>query len=395
MKLIKYTFLFLIVVACVEEIDVIEDSNNFENLLVVEATITNQLIKQEIRLSRAYELNSEGPIAESNAEVKILDNNGQEYIFQETELGMYQSANSFAAQPNIEYTLVINTQEGKTYQSLAVKLTQETQLDEIYAERGFNENGEEGMSIFVDSFDPTSSSHYYRYDYEETYKVIAPYYSPFELVIISRNPPFELDLQLKDEQQQVCYATDQSKEIVITNTNALSEDRVSGFRVRFLHKNNRIISHRYSILVTQYVQSREAYSFYETLKSISSTENILSETQPGFIIGNISSKTNTNDKVFGFFEVSSSSSKRLYFNYADEFPGEELPFLSCPFTAPVISTLGSPPSSPIINHLDNGFKYFGVNDGQIEDAGPYLLVSPICGDCTFLGDNTPPIWWEE
>ena len=59
--------------------------------------------------------------------------------------------------------------------------------------------------------------------------------------------------------------------------------------VRFINRNNYIISHRYSILVRQFVQSNEAFTFYETLNDLSRNESLFSETQPGFLAGNVSS----------------------------------------------------------------------------------------------------------
>jgi len=363
--------------SCVEEIPL--ETQTFESLLVIEATITNEIKQQEIKLSRSFKFGDTIPSQETGATVKIIDDVINTYAFSESEPGVYKSQSAFAAQPNRNYALSIVTTNGNEYTSSEMQLTQPTSIDSLYVERDFNENGIEGVSVYVDSFDPNSNSHYYRYDYEETYKVIAPFYSPLEL------DPISFELSLKEEQEQICYAKNNSKEIIITNTKAFTEDRVERFRVRFLKRSDYSISHRYSILVTQYVQSREAYSFYEALKKISSIESILSETQPGFILGNIISKSNSDEKVFGFFDVSSSHSKRVYFNYADLFPGEALPFISCPFIAPDIPAL--------IYRLDNGFKYFDMNAGQIMDGGPFLLVSPICGDCTFLGENTLPSWW--
>jgi len=74
---------------------------------------------------------------------------------------------------------------------------------------------------------------------------------------------------------------------------------------------------RYSIFVKQYVQNFAAHTFYQTLKDISGSESILSQTQPGFFAGNIKSDDNPNEKVIGFFDVSSVSNKRIFFNFSD------------------------------------------------------------------------------
>ncbi|MGV6831031.1 MAG: DUF4249 domain-containing protein [bacterium] len=387
---------FSLLFGCVEEIDLNSEAP-LESVLVVEGTITNELKFQEIRLSRSYELESDGPAIESNANVVVNVSDGNSYSFTQNADGVYTSTQAFAAIPNVQYELTIQTSDGKQYFSTEMTLTTDTGIDNLYLERGLNENDDEGIGIFVDAFDPTGTSQFYRYTYEETYKIIAPFWVPQDLVVVSRDPPFAFTFELKEEEQQICFGNDKSTEIIIENTNDLVEDRVDGFRVRFINRNNYIMSHRYSILVTQFVQSPEAHEFYRTLKELSTEDNIFSNTQPGLLLGNIRNSNDITEPVAGFFEVVSTDSARIYFNYADEFPGEPLPpyVSTCGFSAPDV-TRPFATSSPLIQALDAGFKYYSENDGSVELAnGPYFLVESFCGNCTVLGSNVQPDFWEE
>ena len=47
-------------------------SSNYQNYLVVEATLTNGLKKQEVKLTRTYRLEERESTAEQNANVKVL-----------------------------------------------------------------------------------------------------------------------------------------------------------------------------------------------------------------------------------------------------------------------------------------------------------------------------------
>jgi len=381
--------------SCIEEIDV-KTEDEFTSSLVIEAIITNQEINQKILLSRAYLLEDSGPFPESNAQVSITDSNNNNYQFEETEPGLYESSSIFAAEPNLEYKLNIITSNGRVYSSDNMVLTQQTTIDDLYFERGFNENNDEGVLVKVDSYDPTGNSEFYRFTYEETFKIIAPLYSPLELVVIDPNSiPVQFALEVKEEQQQVCFRTDLSNNIVIGSTSLIDEDRLSGFRVRFVSRDNYSISHRYSILVTQYVQSLQGHEFYKSLKELSENESILSETQPGFISGNVFSVSDADEKVIGFFEVSSADSRRIYFNYEDLFPGEDLPpyIISCTLFSPeLINPAGS---SPLLDAVNSGNMYYAPNDDQMESEGPYDLTQPACGNCTVLGNNVPPDFWVE
>jgi len=412
------------IISCTEEIPLNTESG-FESVIVIEAVITNEFKHQEILLTRSFLLEDESPAPENNASVKLLSSNGDSFTFQDTGSGVYKSTNEFQAVPDQIYTLEITTNDGKQYASSGTSLTQETQIDDLFVERDQNENGDEGVSIYINSFDPTNNSKYYRYQYEETYKVIAPLYSPQELIILNNDffyPPeflngfntidqvtdFFFELQIKDEQTQICYNTVNSNTIILTDTNSIPEDRVERFRVRFLNEENYIISHRYSILVRQYVQSEAAHEYYKTLKEFSTSESILTENQIGFLEGNITAIQNPEEKVVGYFQVSSVDSRRIYFNYSDLYPGEPIPpfYVSCDYTvSPVLleeDFAHNITNSPVIDALNSNHIFYQIDEYGSTNAfispfshKPFNLVLRPCGDCTLVGDNTVPDFWEE
>jgi len=405
--------------SCVDEIPL--ETESFESILIVEATITNQNKQQIILLSRSYKLGGSGPIKESGASVKIIDDAMNTYIFMESEPGKYISQVAFAAQSNRDYSLSIIASNGKEYAANEKQLTQPTSIDNLYVERDFNENEIDGVSVYVDSYDATGSSKYYRHEYEETYKIIAPLYSTEELIsngvefpILEDNTPnfnsleelidFLVTRQLRAEQEQICYKTVNSNSIMLANTSNLAEDKLEKYRVRFIGMSNPEIRHRYSVLVRQFVQSREAFVFYETLNGFSDSESVLSEDQPGFLEGNVFSVDNKNENVFGFFEVTSVDEKRIFFNYEDVFPNESLPlyFVDCDeFYTPALlkedfahNWIGS----PLVDAINEGYQFFDENVDSNNSPflfAPFRLVLEPCGDCTFLGTNNIPDFWEE
>ncbi len=405
MKPITYLVFGLIVLlsfSCVEEIDFATYTETFESALVVEATITNEYKQQQVKLSRTYKIEEDGPNPETGAQVTLLVN-GSPISFVETENGMYLSETAFAAQHNADYQLKVITSNGRKYSSTPIQLTQETQIDNIYAERITNEFGEDGIAIRIDSFDPTSNSRFYRYEYEETYKIIAPFYSGSKLIVTGNvYPNCSVQLVSRDEDVRTCFKTDFSTNIILTSTQDLQEDIVEGFQVCFLNKNNFKISHRYSVLVKQYVQQPEAFLYYSKLKDIAEQDsNLFSQLQPGFLNGNIFSETNTEEKVVGYFEVASVSKKRIFFNYTDFYPDEPLPpyVISCVPFAPKLSVSGlggSGRCGELITSLEaDRITFWDINSFPEPGEGPYLVVIKECGDCTALGTNEVPDFWVE
>ncbi|MGK0175868.1 MAG: hypothetical protein ACI9AT_002255, partial [Ulvibacter sp.] len=228
--------------------------------------------------------------------------------------------------------------------------------------------------------------------YEETYKIIAPRWVPQDLVLLDELT-CAVDLRpTRPQEERVCYNTVTSTTINQVSTNSLTEDRVMGHLVRFINSEDFIISHRYTILVNQYIQSSAAYTYFETLNNFASEESLFSQIQPGYFEGNVSSETNPNEKVIGFFDVSSVSSQRLYFNYEEFYPDEPLPPLeyNCQeFELQQLTISGN--CGTLISGLltDNVVYYSGSS------VGPFNMVFRACGDCTALGNNVAPGFWED
>jgi len=389
-SILCYLILFIFLCSCTEQYAL--QTNTFENALVIEATITNELKKQEIKITRTYRLEEEVPTIETGATVTVTDNENNEYIF-ELINGVYVSQTEFQAVPNRKYRLNITTDQGKSYYSTLQTLTTVNEIQSIDATVK-TRNGDRGVEINVNSYDPTRSSKYYRYQYEETYKIVAPMWDDEMTRVAPLQPGEEHQAILilpRTKETRTCYTTKKEDEIIVTSTNNLNEDRVK-FPIRFISNQNYIITHRYSILVYQYIQTIEAYTFYKTLKEISGSESILSQNQPGFFYGNIKSTDNPNEKVIGFFEVASVSSKRIFFNYSDLFPNEPIPpyFIDCTERqyddcfSPTPECKGAALRSAISGNLLVHLGHSGIT---------FLMVPPPCGDCTSFSSNIIPSFW--
>ncbi|MFT5737252.1 MAG: hypothetical protein ACJAU2_001566 [Maribacter sp.] len=395
------TLIILAVSSCVEPFDIsseIQNGANIETLLVVEATITNELKQQEVLLGRgrSFANDSIQPVMQ-NANVSVVDDQGTIFSFTEIEPGRYLSDQSFQAFENTAYQLKIQTSSGSAYDSELVSLPAQSEIGNIYTERITNDLGVEGVAIYVDAEIIPNETPFLRYQYEETYKIIAPLWSPLDMVVTDPNPPYGFALVAREQEERVCYGTQLSNRIIQTSNLSITGNTVNRNLVRFISKDDFIISHRYSILLRQLGQSADAHSFYRTLNEQAGNESVFTEIQPGFVAGNMSSTTNPNEKVLGYFEVANESSARLFFNYEDLFPDENLPpyAIACGFLgAPSIITLAE--TSPLKNVIDSGFFiYVRDNNGEVAGGGPYLTARRACGDCTVLGSNRVPEFWIE
>ncbi|WP_397446943.1 DUF4249 domain-containing protein [Polaribacter sp. R77954] len=383
---------FLIIFSCVEPIEI--ENLSFDNLLVVEASITNQLKKHHVQLSRTFQLNDDSIKNETGATVTISNSNGTIYTFTEVSNGQYESSIAFQATNNNTYTLNITTKDGNTYSSTPETLTATSQINCLSTNIEASTDGLDGVAIYVESSSTNESAKYYRYTFEETYKITPPFWSDKELMVISNSFPYRVAVVEKTIENKNCYKTLNSTDILVAETASLEENSVI-FPVNFMLDTNFKIAERYSILVKQFVITPSAYNYFNTLKRLSSSDNVFAQSQPGFISGNISSNNNENEKTIGFFQVSTVSEKRLFFNFADVFPDKtfEYPY-DCDFAAPILYDSFSQ-SSPLVDLINRGsYTYYSENNlGQSALEGPYLMVPSVCGDCTVLGSNVKPEFW--
>ncbi len=402
----------LIFIGCVERFT--PKTLVFENNLVVDALLTNENKRHMVKLARTYRFEDEEPILETNARVQIKDNLGATYEFIETDTGTYLSSTSFSAVPGNSYQLSIGTTDGASYVSDPVVAPNNIPISNLSAERLVNDFGEEGVGILLDNTNNSSAPTYFRYEYEETYKIVAPNYDPFEFEIIDYTPCdgnfYEVGIKLRTEEQRICFGFQKSVGVAQATTTSLTNNDLVDFQIRFIDRTNYIISHRYSILVRQYTQTQDAYAYYEELGNFSSSDNIFSQIQPGFLLGNIESVNEPDEKVLGYFEVASVDQERVYFNYADLFPGEALPpyAVNCETPGnPLLVGLGyhcdgmgncdGACESPLIEAILAGIVVFhSVNENRSADQpGPYFTLPSPCGDCTKLGSNVVPDFWED
>lgn len=432
---IYFLFIGLFFTSCVDVLDIEEITNSDgSGLLVVEAILTDEFKNQVVYLSRSdnrSDLERDTTFipfltpglrprdtvnVEEGAIVRLLSNDGREFNFTETKAGTYNSDEIFALQMGTAYQLEIITTEGDEYVSESVEIQGKATIDNLYAERAVSETGAEGVAIFVDSQPNNGLTENYRFVYEETYKVIAPLWADqeFKLTDYTLCPESDYTLEVVDRevQNRVCYNTIDSNTVLQTSTFNSTTDNVERFMVRFIGMDNFIITHRYSILVKQYVQSLESYTFYETLRKFSSSESLFSQIQPGELLANISRKDGEREAILGWVEAVSVSEERIFFDFEDIFPEEELPpypfncqllsvqerILWCPRGAPEQLFDGCPPGA-IEGIVGNFYTYYAGDESELAPnsacPGPYVVAPNICGDCRFLGDNVEPEFWIE
>lgn len=257
-KIIAIIILSSVFTSCEDVIDV--DLETSEPRLVVEASI-NWLKNtpgnhQQIRLSKTAPYYETGVLPANGAVVTIGDDEGNLFIFTESEMtGIYETEN-FLPELNKTYYLTIEY-EGETYTGNEILIP----VVEIeYAEQdiapGFSDDEIEIKAYFTD---PADTENYYLYNFEVDTK-------------------YTLDVY-KDE---------------FFNGNRF----FAYYSNEDLEPNDEIIIHGYGI-------SERYYNFMFTLLSQTSDQGGGPfETQPATVRGNIVNETNSENFAFGYFRLS-------------------------------------------------------------------------------------------
>ena len=259
-----------------------------------------------------------------------------------------------------------------------------------------------GAQVLVDVKGLNDTTNYLRYEFEETYKIVPPIVKAtmgeFRNYETNRTgcATFNVVEVSKDSINDVCYNNRSSSGIILTTTSGFGENRSVRVPINFVQATDPVLGARYSILVKQYSQSLEGANFYKILKELGGSENLLSQNQPGYVVGNIISQNTEKEKILGFFEVSSVSEKRIYFNYND-FDFQNPPYFeNC---EPILYDYFycGPPDIPPPVALRRNQLYTDAfrNNYQFVsfDFPLFELVKPACADCSYLGTIEKPEFW--
>jgi hypothetical protein len=372
----KHTYTLILVLiflsgGCVKEfVPTIQEE---QLLIVVEGQITNQPGIFTINLSRAKPLwKKELAIPLKKCRVWIADDLGKTDTLKEIKSGVYVTDSSrFKGQSGRDYTLHLKAAAeygGRNYQSLPMKMRPVPPVDSIYYEkRNFVNNDEliQGCQIFLDTHDPSNSCRFYRWSFDETWE----FHIPFSEVI-----------------NKICWISGKSKDILIKNTSSLAEDKVTRFPLYLISDPIDRLTVKYSILVNQFSLSEDEYVYWESLRNVTDEVGGLYDIVPANIPNNLFCLENPDEKVLGYFSVSSVKPKRIFIK--DNFVGINHLYDNCATgTAPATGTI------PYLNILV-WVLYFDM--GPEPWNIPFRVTTDIkeCGDCRTRGVNTPPSFWK-
>jgi hypothetical protein len=354
------------------------------NYLVVEGTINTAGITL-VKLSQTVSLSStvkNKPL--TGAVLAIQSNQNASYPLTEVQPGAYQSA-SLSLGNSQQYRLSVKTPGGQQYYSAFETAAVSPPIDSI----GFIITGS-GLQLYVNTHDPTNSTKYFRWDYNETWQFHSLYFSSYitnGTAIVPRTI-----------QQEVysCYTSDTASNIVLASTAHLSNSVVNQNPLTSIASTSEKIEDEYSIQVNQYALSADAYAFWNNLKQNSENLGSIFDPLPSEIPGNIHNANNAIEPVIGYVSVCAVQTKRIFIH------NQQLPswVATYPYVCTLDTNLFSPPypgqNQVALNLIPLGSPSIPVLQLTTPTGAVvgYLSSDADCADCTVRGTTTVPTFWQ-
>ncbi len=355
--------------------------------LVVEGFISGNGPTQYM-LSRTIGLpGNAGTPAELKAKVQVEGNDNSVYPLAEQGNGFY-GADALALKATVQYRLRIGTNNGEQFLSDYVPYRVTPPIDSV----NWQIQPDSSVEIYVNTHDPANNTRYYLWNYQETWENDAKETSLFRYVDTTN--PVSVVRRLAQDEVDRCWSNDASTQILVSSSTKLADDVIYRFPITNIPTNNEKDNVLYSMLVSQYALTQQAYDYLTLMQKTTETLGSIFDAQPSALKGNIQCLTSPGRPVVGYISAGTVQQRRIFI-YRSQIPSQferdcPAPDIVVALALDSLRKYFSGPTNgfslnytPILPHFSNQ----GHQDGWIANA-------TFCTNCTTYGGTTikPPFW---
>ncbi|RZK76988.1 MAG: DUF4249 domain-containing protein [Pedobacter sp.] len=354
------------------------------NLLVVEGTINTGADSTIFKLSRTVLVSTKVATKPELAAVVTVESDANEsYPLTEKGAGIYIHT-GLKVSSSKKYRVRIRTSKGTIYVSDFVESKVSPPIDKVSWDTNDN-----GLNVYVNTHDDAANSRYYRWEYQESWIFYAKYQSEF---VFKNKEIVQRDYTTEDIYQ--CWAGSTSSTIVLGSSVKLAKDVINKAPLTSIGSSSEKVSSKYSILVKQYVLTKEAFDFWSALKKNTESLGSIFDAQPSQLTGNVHNSSNTAEPVIGYVGAGTTTSLRIFISAA------ELPKWTVQYPVSCVD-----PDTVLINNTRTNIKAVDVfkDPSNIATGGVYTVTGTLegylrstrtCADCTVRGTNKRPAFWQ-
>jgi hypothetical protein len=303
------TYLFVIIVITISSCRVPYDPDieGDQEILVVDAFLTNHTGASYVKLSTAIPYDSAKYCPRvQNATVSLIDENHNSIPFSETSAGYYEPGATFAGQINLAYKLNVIMPNGDIYVSQMETIPEEMEPVSVYG--GYDQVEYLSEDAYGKTVKITEDVSVLYFDYIG--ETAAPHFRYNSTQLIEYGIPTERG-------SYYCWRTVTDNSLRFTNEKYTSSSvnvykqevslsPASGrMLVDAIYADSMIVvnEHKRIVIVNQYRLNDDSYAYYKKIKAQSDAEGKLFDPVISQISGNISC-VNASKPVVGFFEAS-------------------------------------------------------------------------------------------
>lgn len=318
----------LITQAC-QEIYYNDDLDASERIPCIDARLTNTIDHQYVKLYYARPYNVDGYEDVSGAIVKIVDNSGNEYIFNELYKGYYQTDRGYlVGEIGKIYTLEIELPDGKIIKSQPQQMPDSIGMDKVsynlttekhvYTDNNgeFQTGYTEGYAYYITPRQPLSQKTYYRL--KSDFYVYSTYVDAFDFLIQypDESGDSTIEARIFKNTYHDCYEFFTNNDLPLVgelsqqlNLSESERTKKTQFLIKDYSQYTSNTFVEWIILADIYSISAEAYNYYNSLNEQLTAPNRIYDPIPNQLNGNMFCSSDTTQKVLGFFDVTSKNRK--------------------------------------------------------------------------------------
>lgn len=347
---VKWVAVFILLTACVERIHF--DIPSAESQIIVEGMISDDPGPYLVKVSSGLNLDADSIVVFplQNAKIKLYDDEGNTEDLIENIPGEYATKGIIQGRVGHSYHIILETSEGKIFQSEPDKLNPVGEIQSIRyeyearaKEETFGEVRADVFNIYLNSYAGSTDENYVRWRYTGIFKASTnpelywywalgfPLKDPWPcsgyIVVpagqLPPTPPGSGRLEKISECTCcTCYVSQFETIPQLSDGQFVSDNQYKDIKVAEVSINGATFFDKYLVEIEQMSLSKSAFDFFKIFKAQKESSSSLFQPKNAQIKGNLSS-VNSNDTVIGLFWATSIKRKSIF-----------IPRIAVPYTLP-------------------------------------------------------------
>ena len=356
------------------------DIEDEPELISIEGSLIKGESEQIVKVSKTASLSYAQFIPVRGCDVTLLDEFDNAWRYDDLTGGVYRtSIPDEELVQGRQYKIRVITSEGDVYESDYEMLNTGIGVDSVYyaiEDKVDNMTGEpySGLQFYLDVNAGEDESRYFRWRIDETYEYTS--FAPISYFYLDET---HTSIVPQDPWSVYrCWRGEEISGLFQSSTIDLTVNEKKRIPLNYVSDQSERLLIKYSLQVKQYTLSENAFNYFEQNRLATEEADGLYTRQPRQPITNIQNVDNDEERVLGYFWVSTQTTERIFVPELDELDvrAEECAFWE-------------------YSALEDGEGPFPIYIYDDKNDGKQYVSSRDCFDCSRRGGTTEkPDYWE-